>query len=185
MGVFLPDIIGRRMLQAITCFLACIFFAIWAGVSNVSSSGGLIALFTLSQLALGCGPNVTTFLIPAEVFPTRVRGTAHGISAASGKAGALLTAYAFATMTDKVGLRGVLGLLSGLLFIVALITFIIPEPKGRTLDEIEHGKFYGPGASEEDIQVADQANQSVKTEVVQANRKSGFAGATPAHAMEM
>ncbi|KAI1629398.1 general substrate transporter [Exophiala viscosa] len=137
MGVFLPDLIGRRAQHCGTCVLACVFFAIWAGVSDISSSGGLIALFTLSQFALACGPSVTTFLIPAEVFPTRVRGTAHGISAASGKAGALLPAYSFATATKQIGLRGVLGLLSGVLSLVALVTLLIPEPKGKTLDEIE------------------------------------------------
>lgn len=34
--------------------------------------------------------NTTTFIIPGEVFPTRYRSTAHGISAASGKFGAII-----------------------------------------------------------------------------------------------
>lgn len=37
------------------------------------------------------GPNTTTYIIPAEVFPTRYRATAHGISAAFGKLGAVLS----------------------------------------------------------------------------------------------
>ncbi|RDJ93658.1 hypothetical protein B4Q13_20455, partial [Lacticaseibacillus rhamnosus] len=58
---------------------------------------------------LNMGPNCTTFLIPVEVFPTRVRGTAHGIAAASGKAGAVFTAFSFAPLpdTDNVGVAGV------------------------------------------------------------------------------
>jgi hypothetical protein len=36
------------------------------------------------------GPNTTTFVIPGEVFPTRYRSTAHGISAGSGKLGAII-----------------------------------------------------------------------------------------------
>jgi len=39
------------------------------------------------------GPNSTTFLMPVEVFPTRVRATAHGISAACGKIGATVGSY--------------------------------------------------------------------------------------------
>jgi len=31
-----------------------------------------------------------TFIIPAEIFPTRYRGTCHGISAASGKLGSII-----------------------------------------------------------------------------------------------
>lgn len=37
-------------------------------------------------------PNCTTFLIAAEVFPTPIRGTAHGLAAAAGKLGALVIA---------------------------------------------------------------------------------------------
>ena len=36
------------------------------------------------------GPNTTTFVIPGEIFPTRYRSTAHGISAGSGKLGAII-----------------------------------------------------------------------------------------------
>ena len=89
------------------------------------------------------GPNATTFLIPVEVFPTRVRGTAHGISAAAGKCGAVLTAFAFGSVTDAIGLRGVLGLFSGIMALVAIVTLLIPETKGKTLEEIENGTLYG------------------------------------------
>ncbi|KAF3016074.1 hypothetical protein E8E15_006573 [Penicillium rubens] len=37
-------------------------------------------------------PNCITFLVAAEVFPTPIRGTAHGLSAAAGKLGALVIA---------------------------------------------------------------------------------------------
>jgi hypothetical protein len=36
------------------------------------------------------GPNATTYIIPAEVFPTRYRATCHGISAGAGKLGSIL-----------------------------------------------------------------------------------------------
>lgn len=134
---------GRVRQQWITSIIVAILYAIWAGVTHHTSTGGLITLFTLSQLFLNMGPNATTFLIPAEVFPTRVRGTAHGISAASGKAGALLTAFAFGSATDAIGLRGVLGLLSGIMALVALVTFLIPETKGRSLEDIEEDLQYG------------------------------------------
>ena len=119
-----------------------ILYAIWAGVINYSSTSGLIALFTLSQLALNAGPNVTTFLLPVEVFPTRVRGTAHGIAAASGKCGAVLTAFAFGTINDKIGLAGVLGLFSGIMILAALVTLMIPETKGKSLEDIEKEVLY-------------------------------------------
>jgi len=103
----------------------------------------LMVIFALSQFLLTVGPNCTTFLIPAEVFPTRVRGTAHGISAAAGKCGAILTAFAFGTVEDAISLEGVLGLFSGVMLLTALVTLLIPETKGHTLESIERGELYG------------------------------------------
>ncbi|CAD6565106.1 MAG: Inorganic phosphate transporter pho84 [Tremellales sp. Tagirdzhanova-0007] len=143
-GIFLADWMGRVRQQFIFCVLTSILYAIWAGVSTRPDTpvGGLMTLFTISQLVLNAGPNCTTFLLPAEVFPTRVRGTAHGIAAASGKAGAILTAYAFATIVEKIGLAGVLGLFSGIMALAAAITLMIPETKGLTIDDIEHDRMY-------------------------------------------
>ena len=101
-----------------------------------------MTLFTLSQLVLNAGPNCTTFLLPVEVFPTRVRASAHGIAAASGKAGALLTAFAFGTVVEHIGIAGCLGLFSGIMFLAALITLMIPETKDATLDDIENDRIY-------------------------------------------
>lgn len=125
-------------------------YAIWAGISSPStrtSSGGLITVFTLSQLVLNLGPNCTTFLIPAEVFPTRVRGTSHGISAAAGKCGAVLTAFAFGTVEDHIGLDGVLGLFSGVMGLTAVLTLLIPETKGCSLEDVESDGQFGKAAS--------------------------------------
>lgn len=36
------------------------------------------------------GPNATTYILPAELFPTRYRALCHGISAASGKLGSVV-----------------------------------------------------------------------------------------------
>lgn len=49
------------------------------------------------------GIDRTTYTYPAELFPTRFRAFAHGISAASGKAGAILSALVFNTLSKKVG----------------------------------------------------------------------------------
>jgi MFS transporter, PHS family, inorganic phosphate transporter len=79
LAIWLPDLMGRVRQQWVFSFIVAALYAIWAGVTNHTSTGGLITLFVLSQLTIAMGPNATTFLIPAEVFPTRVRGTAHGM----------------------------------------------------------------------------------------------------------
>lgn len=48
-------------------------------------------------------PICTAFIIPGEVFPTRYRSTGHGISAASGKLGAIVAQVGFAQLKDIGG----------------------------------------------------------------------------------
>ncbi|KFY50582.1 hypothetical protein V496_09295, partial [Pseudogymnoascus sp. VKM F-4515 (FW-2607)] len=49
-----------------------------------------ITLYVLVQLLFNLGPNTLTFIIPAELFPTRYRATCHGISACMGKLGSIV-----------------------------------------------------------------------------------------------
>lgn len=63
-GIFLPDLVGRRQLQFWSCCIAAILYAIWAGVSESASSGGLITLLTLSQFVMSAGPKHDHFSSP-------------------------------------------------------------------------------------------------------------------------
>ena len=68
-------------------------------LSVFHTSSGTKALFALLCLAgffLNFGPNSTTFIIPGGIFPTRYRSTCHGIAAASGKLGAIISQFAIA-----------------------------------------------------------------------------------------
>lgn len=173
-AILLPDYIGRVNQQFICSVLAAVLYAIWAGVTNHTSTAGLVTLFTLSQFVLNAGPNATTFLIPVEVFPTRVRGTAHGISAASGKCGAVVTAFAFGSVVDSIGLRGTLGLLSGVMVLCAAVTLLIPETKGKTLEEIEAEILYGGTAAENGVSNSESSTPELKAMEAYESSKGGF-----------
>ncbi|KAF2448296.1 MFS general substrate transporter [Karstenula rhodostoma CBS 690.94] len=122
-----------------------------------SSRSGLIVLYVLSQIAFNLGPNVTTFIIPAEIFPTRYRCTAHGIAAASGKLGSWLVqvflAYAFKSNSqeerydwERRNFGHVLQVMSAFMVAGAVVThFLVPETrdhdgKSRTLEVLAGGK---------------------------------------------
>lgn len=62
-----------------------------------------VFLYCLANFFQNFGPNTTTFIVPGEAFPTRYRSTAHGISAASGKFGAVLAQVAFQWLKDIGG----------------------------------------------------------------------------------
>jgi MFS transporter, PHS family, inorganic phosphate transporter len=51
------------------------------------------------------GPNVTTFVLPGELFPTRVRTTGHGISAGIGKLGAFIGLRGTPLLTAGISAR--------------------------------------------------------------------------------
>jgi PHS family inorganic phosphate transporter-like MFS transporter len=60
-----------------------------------SKTKAFFALYCLANFFTNFGANVTTFIIPGEIFPTRYRSTAHGIAAASGKLGAIVAQIIF------------------------------------------------------------------------------------------
>jgi hypothetical protein len=82
------------------------------------------------------GPNVTTFVLPGELFPVSVRATGHGISAGVGKFGAFVGVFLFPLLQTSLGLRGTLLLTAGVSALGALLTRVLPEPAGRSLEEI-------------------------------------------------
>lgn len=71
--------------------LAALFITLGTIFITIQQEGPLaISLYIIGQLAFNFGPNSTTYIIPAELFPTRYRATCHGISAAAGKLGSIL-----------------------------------------------------------------------------------------------
>jgi len=87
------------------------------------------------QLSFQSLPGVTTMAISAEIFPSMVRGTGAGISAAFGKLGATIGSYAFTELKN-------LGLIATIFWVVTLTSFAsilltfyaVPHYNGNTLD---------------------------------------------------
>ncbi|TVU11414.1 hypothetical protein EJB05_44999, partial [Eragrostis curvula] len=64
-----------------------------------------IVLYALTFSA-NLGPNTTTFILPAELFPARFRSTCHGISGVAGKFGAVIGSIAFLCGRPRRGTGG-------------------------------------------------------------------------------
>jgi PHS family inorganic phosphate transporter-like MFS transporter len=89
-------------------FLIIIPLFLLAGLLLDFLSGNTVTIPTaiiyfIAQLFFEVGPNFTTFMLPAEIFPTRHRAFAHGIAAASGKLGASLFQIFFQFVTFDNG----------------------------------------------------------------------------------
>lgn len=142
--VFLIDRMGRKTIQLMGFFVLTILFLILGiGFDPIKKTSIFlfVVIFVLMQFFLTFGPNPTTFVIPSEVFPTRYRSTAYGISAALGKLGAVFSQVVFCQMKDLNGKQNngiplILIIMSVLMFAGFILTFLLPETKGRTLEEI-------------------------------------------------
>ncbi|KAF8937331.1 major facilitator superfamily domain-containing protein [Dissophora ornata] len=144
--VFLIEKMGRKRIQFMGFGMLTILFTILAAAFEPLKKivPLFVAIFTLAQFFFNFGPNTTTFVVPGEVFPTRVRATAHGISAASGKLGAIIATFGFNKLVEIGGPAGkhaflpqTLGIFAGVMGLGFICTFLIPETKGMSLEEIE------------------------------------------------
>ncbi|KAG6668647.1 hypothetical protein CIPAW_01G185500 [Carya illinoinensis] len=147
------DILGRFTIQLMGFFFMTVFmFALaipyhhWTLKENRI---GFLVMYSLTFFFANFGPNATTFILPAEIFPARLRSTCHGISAAAGKAGAIVGAFGFlyaaqSTNKDKtdkgyppgIGVKNSLLMLGGINFLGMLFTLLVPETKGKSLEEL-------------------------------------------------
>lgn len=160
------DKIGRFAIQMMGFFFMTVFmFALaipydhWTHKSNRL---GFVIMYSLTFFFANFGPNATTFVVPAEIFPARLRSTCHGISAASGKLGAIVGAFGFLylaqskdkTKTDAgyppgIGVKNSLIVLGVVNLLGLLFTFLVPESKGKSLEEMS-GENQDEGAQDMD-----------------------------------
>jgi PHS family inorganic phosphate transporter-like MFS transporter len=152
LAVALLDRLGRRWIQVQGFAVMALSFAlIWLVPAVSATTGAFLGLFALSYFFVEFGPNQTTFVYPAELFPTAVRGTADGIAAAAGKLGAFAGALLVPHLLVWVGLRGVMGVMAGASLVGALLTLVaLPEPRGKSLDELGGGAPLAAGPALED-----------------------------------
>jgi len=142
--IFTVDSIGRKRLQiagfGILTIIFCVLGFAWRRMTRIH----LLALYVLSQFFFNFGPNATTFLTPAEIFPTRVRCTGYGFSAGMGKLGAVFAQIFFAPMISNGAthdnpnpwVHDVMRVFALFMFLGMLASFFVPESKRVRLEEL-------------------------------------------------
>ncbi|HTU05919.1 MAG TPA: MFS transporter, partial [Trebonia sp.] len=107
-AIALLDKSGRRSIQILGFAMMGLMFLLIGLIPAVTANAWpFIILYGISYFFTEFGPNTTTFIYPAEVFPVEVRTTGHGISAGMGKMGAFAGAYLFPDMlASSWGIRG-------------------------------------------------------------------------------
>jgi len=138
-AIWLSDKLGRIPLQ-IAGFIGCALGLLIAAAGNFNGANNLVLIgvgFFLFQFMTNLGPNSQTYLIAGEVFPTKIRGVGAGFAAASGKVGAVITAFFFPALLSGFGADRLLPLLALTSLIGAWITWLYRvETKGVNLETI-------------------------------------------------
>ncbi|KAJ5725526.1 uncharacterized protein N7483_006883 [Penicillium malachiteum] len=129
---------GRKKMQILGFIMCFVLYAIpgfkYAYYTDSAHIKAFQAMYFLGSFFNQFGPNSVTFLVAAEVYPTPIRATAHGLSAAAGKSGALLAAVLYNYISNQTkflvipwfGLAGAL-----------LTFFFLPDTTGLDLKEQE------------------------------------------------
>jgi MFS family permease len=130
------DRIGHRRLQWIGFSVMAAAFLILGIVPAFTRYVGIfIPIFGISYFFIQFGPNMTTFVLPSEVFPLRARTTGHGIAAGIGKLGAFIGVFLVPSLQKSIGLRGMLVVAAASAVAGLALTFLVPETAGLSLDQ--------------------------------------------------
>ncbi|PAV16095.1 phosphate transporter [Pyrrhoderma noxium] len=138
---------GRKPIQLMGFIVLTITFIIMGFAydkltATDSAKKAFVFLYCLTNFFQNFGPNTTTFVIPGEAFPTRYRSTAHGISAASGKLGAIVAQVGFAQLRNIGGknkfVKHILEIFAFFMLTGIGSTLLLPETMGRSLEELSN-----------------------------------------------
>jgi MFS transporter, PHS family, inorganic phosphate transporter len=139
-AILLLDKTGRRSIQILGFGMMALMFLLIALIPPVAKHVlPFVLLYGVSYFFTEFGPNTTTFIYPAELFPTDVRTTGHGIAAGAGKLGAFVGAFLFPDfLAVTLGLNRAM-LVAGIVAAAGMLLTIatLPEPKGMSLEQLE------------------------------------------------
>ncbi len=128
------DTIGRKKLQYIGFVMMALCYATIAIIPSIRNHLPVfICIFGISFFFVNFGPNTTTFLIPAEIYPTSIRARAHGISAAIGKVGAFIGAFFMPFFLKHFGMDITLAFMALVSALGIITTMLVPEMKDKYL----------------------------------------------------
>ncbi|KAF2666279.1 MFS general substrate transporter [Microthyrium microscopicum] len=175
-SVSIAAVLGSLLLIQIIDYVSRRKFLIWSflGLAVLTAAMGVsylytfgtshywitLTLFVLCQFFFNLGPNTLTFIIPAEIFPTPIRCTCHGISAAAGKLSSVIVQSMLIRLQfgnhslrdlDSNGMGWMLIIFSTVLLLGAFCAWLwIPEVQSNTRLE---GSWILPSKSLEELAV--------------------------------
>lgn len=138
-GMYTVDKLGRRSLMLLGSGMLALIYAVMGFCYYQSVSGLpllLLVILAIAVYAMTLAP--VTWVVISEIFPTRIRGLAMGISTFSLWLACFLLTYTFPIFNARMGASGTFWLYGGICILGFLfIRAKLPETKQKSLEEIE------------------------------------------------
>ncbi len=137
-ALWLVDRAGRKTLIITGTALQFVSFALVGWFYHIHGSGLAVLICVMSFVAgHAFGNGVACWVIISEIYPTKVRGRGMSIATTALWLVGYVGNQSFPIMQKHLGLDGTFWLFSaGALLTVILVVWLIPETKGRSLEEI-------------------------------------------------
>jgi sugar porter (SP) family MFS transporter len=142
-AMLLIDRVGRRplllgSLAGMAVALAVLGFGFLASTSSTTLAGlSVVCLMVfVGSFAIGLGP--IFWLLIAEIYPLRVRGLAMSVATTANWGSNLVVSLTFLTLLQALGPANTFWLYGVVAILAWYFAFrLVPETRGRTLEEIE------------------------------------------------
>lgn len=139
-ALWLVDKFGRKTLLisgCLGCAVALGYLAYAYSIATPSSIGVLVAILAyIGFFALSLSPLM--FVVTSEIYPSHIRGTAMAVSTGISWGCAFLVVQLYPWMEATLGANIAFGIFGALCLAAGLfIKFLIPETKGKSLEEIQ------------------------------------------------
>lgn len=141
LGIYFVDKWGRRklLLRLIPVSIAGLLVLAFSFAGGSSSLPWLTVVGMVVFLAFNGGSlSVAVWLVISEIFPLKFRGKATAICAAAVWIADLVVSLTTLSLVEWLGARGIFLLYAVISIVAFIFTFcVIPETKGRSLEDIE------------------------------------------------
>jgi MFS family permease len=132
---WMADFIGRRRTFMVIACLQALTVAVYT-MTPITSEVTFVLGFALGTLQSGTAAGTGAFL--AELFPTRIRGSAQGFCGNGGRAiGAIMPALV-GIISAQMSLGAAMGLCACSAYVLVVIfAYLLPETRGRDLRSLK------------------------------------------------
>lgn len=129
--------------MCMTCFTFGLYFQLTSQYDLNLNWLAMISIFVYF-VAFNAGWGCLPMLVISEILPSRARGSVGGLCTGIGWSVGFIVSYIFIPLSNAITRQGVFWVFSMTNLLATLfVFFLVPETKGKTLEEIEH--FFNSG----------------------------------------